>query len=57
MASINKFEELDSWKKVRNLCNEEHRCTLNISFSKDFSLKDQIIRSSGSVMDNIAEGI
>lgn len=26
------------------------------SFSKDFSLKDQILRAAGSAMHNIAEG-
>ncbi|MDQ3394996.1 MAG: four helix bundle protein [Bacteroidota bacterium] len=56
MASIHKFEDLDCWKKGRTLCSKIHKCTLNIGFSKDFSLKDQITRASGSVMDNIAEG-
>lgn len=56
MASIKKFEDLDCWKKARILCHEIHRCSLQGSFAKDFSLKDQISRASGSVMDNIAEG-
>lgn len=56
MASINRFEDLDCWKKARTLNQEIYKCTLQLSFSKDFSLKDQISRAGGSVMDNIAEG-
>lgn len=56
MATINKFEELKTWQKARELCNFIHKLTQKDGFVKDFSLKDQINRSSGSVMDNIAEG-
>ncbi|MFO7828170.1 MAG: four helix bundle protein [Bacteroidales bacterium] len=56
MATIEKFEDLEVWKKARELCKLIHKYTLKDSFAKDFSLKDQIKRSSGSVMDNIAEG-
>lgn len=38
-----------SFQKIRDLANTS-------SLSKDFSVKDQILRSSGSIMDNIAEG-
>lgn len=48
------FEDIDAWKKSRILCNDIYKITKNIS--DDNSLKDQMLRSSGSVMDNIAEG-
>lgn len=56
MATVTKFEDLKTWQKARELCNVIYKLTENEKFKKDFSLKDQINRSSGSVMDNIAEG-
>lgn len=56
MATIENFEDLKSWQKARELCNEIYSLTEKERFKRDFSLKDQINRSSGSVMDNIAEG-
>ncbi len=56
MATINRFEDLEIWKKSRILCRNIFLVTKNPLFSKDFALKDQIKRSAGSVMDNIAEG-
>src|SRR6056297_2954986 len=56
MATISTFEELDIWKLARKICQKVFELTNKDEFSKDFSLKDQIRRSSGSVMDNIAEG-
>ena len=56
MATINRFEDLDIWKKSRLFCKLVFEKTKKPGFSKDFALKSQILRSSGSVMDNIAEG-
>jgi len=56
MATINNFEDLKVWQKARVLCQQIFTITLTGKFSKDFSLKDQINRSSGSIMYNIAEG-
>jgi len=56
MATINQFEDLEIWKLARAICREVYRLTNTSPFNKDFSLKDQIRRSSGSIMDNIAEG-
>src|SRR5688572_4026174 len=56
MATIKTFEELEVWKNARILAKEIYEVTKIDSFAKDFGLKDQINRSSGSVMDNIAEG-
>ena len=56
MATINRFEDLEIWKKSRELCELVFKMTRKNEFIKDYALKSQILRSSGSVMDNIAEG-
>lgn len=56
MATIQNFEDLKVWQKSRNLCQEIFDMITNGSLSKDFALIDQVNSSSGSVMDNIAEG-
>jgi four helix bundle protein len=55
MATYNRFEDLDVWKKSRIMCKNIYIITKKPAFSRDYALKDQILRSSGSVMDNIAE--
>ena len=56
MATINRFEDLEIWKNSRELCKLVFKMTKKNGFVKDYALKSQILRSSGSIMDNIAEG-
>lgn len=56
MAMIKNFEDLKVWQKARILCQQIFELINESKFSKDYKLKDQINGSSGSVMDNIAEG-
>ncbi|MGC4103114.1 four helix bundle protein [Ferruginibacter sp.] len=56
MATISKFEDLDIWQLARAQANELWQIYSVGLFAKDFELKNQINGSSGSVMDNIAEG-
>ena len=53
---IERFEDLEMWKEARELSREIFQITSSDSFCKDFKLRDQIRASSGSIMDNIAEG-
>jgi four helix bundle protein len=53
---IEKFEDLDRWKKARELANLVYDLTNQRSFGKDFQLWDQMRDAAGSVMHNIAEG-
>ena len=56
MATVNKFEDLEVWQLARKYAEKIHKLTLKNDFSKEYKFKDQIKDSSGSVMDNIAEG-
>jgi len=56
MATVNKFEDLEVWQLARKYADSIHKLTLEEKFSKEYRFKDQIKDSSGSVMDNIAEG-
>jgi four helix bundle protein len=56
MSTIQRFEDLVAWQKARELCRLINSYTHKVSFSKDFKLVSQIKASSGSSMDNIAEG-
>jgi four helix bundle protein len=56
MSKVERFEDLKVWQLARELCQMIHKLTLNDLFSKDFKLIGQIKGSSGSIMDNIAEG-
>jgi four helix bundle protein len=56
MPKIEHFEDIEVWKQARDFCKAIFRITNYENFSKDFRLKDQIKASSGSIMDNIAEG-
>jgi four helix bundle protein len=56
MATIKKFEDMEIWQLSRELCKEVYGFINLEEFSRDYGLKDQINKSSGSVMDNIAEG-
>jgi len=53
---IEKFEDLMIWQESRELCKKVFEITSVVPFQSDFKLRDQIRASSGSVMDNIAEG-
>jgi four helix bundle protein len=56
MSTIKRFENLRCWQSARKLCQLIYKFTRKEKFSKDFSLVNQIRDSSGSSMDNIAEG-
>jgi len=54
--TVQRFEDLEIWRNSRALCKVIRELSENAPLNKDYSLKDQVLRSSGSVMDNIAEG-
>ena len=56
MATISRFEDLEIWQLARRQADELFEIYSLGCFLKDFELWNQINASSGSVMDNIAEG-
>ena len=56
MATIKRFEDILSWQKARELCRILGGFVDAGKFKHSYKLIDQIEDSSGSIMDNIAEG-
>jgi four helix bundle protein len=56
MVKIERFEDIKSWQKGRELCQEIYALTRAEPFSHDFGLRDQIRRAAVSMVSNIAEG-
>ena len=56
MAKIERFEDIDAWKKARELTKIIYEVTSQGKLATDFSLRDQLRRAAVSIMANIAEG-
>ena len=56
MGTINRFEDLEIWQLSRTLSADIFSITACKPLALDFALKNQMLRSAGSIMDNIAEG-
>lgn len=56
MATIKRFEDIESWKLGNELCSKIGKYIDEGRFQKNFRLIDQVEGSSGSIPDNIAEG-
>ena len=56
MSSLTKFEDLEIWKLAREICQDVFEVREKSNLKNDFRLYDQLNGSSGSIMDNIAEG-
>ena len=54
--AIDSFEDLNVWKRARELVNSIYRITKNKKFSEDRGLVDQIRRAAVSILSNISEG-
>lgn len=56
MGKIEKFEDLEVWKLARFICQKVEILFQEIDVGKNYVLRNQMEKSSGSIMDNIAEG-
>jgi four helix bundle protein len=56
MAKAKRFEDLECWSLAIKLDSDVFQFTSDSEVMKYFSLRDQMLRSVGSIADNIAEG-
>lgn len=56
MAKFRRLEEINCWQLAREIVSEIWIEINKGTLAKDYALRDQMNRSSGSSMDNIAEG-
>jgi four helix bundle protein len=51
-----RFEDLEVWRRAKDLAVSVYQVTTAGAFARDFGLRDQIRRAAESAMSNIAEG-
>jgi four helix bundle protein len=56
MGKVERFEELEAWKRSREVTKLIYQLSGSADFGRDFGLKDQIRRAAVSIPSNIAEG-
>lgn len=56
MAGIKRFEDLEVWQLAREICKDVWKLIESTPLKNDYKLREQMNGSSGSIMDNIAEG-
>lgn len=56
MARIEKFEDLEVWQNARVICLFVEELFETTGVGKNYRLRNQMEGSSGSIMNNIAEG-
>jgi four helix bundle protein len=56
MAKFERFEDIEAWKKARELVRLIYCETSRGAFAQDFTLREQLRRAAISIMSNIAEG-
>ena len=56
MGKIERFEDIECWKKARELTSLVYAVSSDGKFAHDYGLRDQLRRASISILSNIAEG-
>jgi four helix bundle protein len=56
MASIEKFQDLEVWQRAQEICKYVEFLFNETKPGTNYGLRNQMETSSGSIMDNIAEG-
>ena len=56
MARVQRFEDLESWKKARLLTTRVYELSNTGTFARDFALRDQMRKAAISIMSCISEG-
>ncbi|MEE9311202.1 MAG: four helix bundle protein [Planctomycetota bacterium] len=56
MASFERYQEINAWQKARVLMQKVCDLFRDDKLRREFWIKDQMLRSTLSIMNNIAEG-
>ena len=56
MSGLWRFEDIEAWRRERELTRRIYQVTSQATFSRDFALRDQMRRAAVSILSNIAEG-